>query len=156
MKKFFLYILKSYCCTVIAITIYVFFMAVIVYDSDKLPIEESLFSSPLSAVLICDLIYPIYNMPIIVALYKYRLSITEIAIESLFLINIITYIDNFINFCRVKLPYIDVYFGSNNHEITHLSNSSNNYIYGICITMVLCFAYISIKQAVIKKKSNIS
>lgn len=153
MRFFLSYLLKSYCCTVITITIYILLGATIIYKYGNYLGEASPFSSPLLAVIICDLTYPIYNLFVIITLYKYRLSKIEIAIESIILVNIITYMDDFVSFFYTHMLTPIFYSERNKDEFLCWYNSSLNVIFGICITIVMCFIYIKIKHFVIYKTS---
>ena len=151
MKEFLSYLLKSYCCTVIIITLYILFGALIIHNYGNSSDEPSPFSSPLLAVIICVLIYPIYNLFVIITLYKYRLSKIEIAIESIILVNIITYMDDIVTFFTPLLLTRNFHLESDKIRFLCWYNSSLNFIYGICITIVICFIYIKVKHFVIKK-----
>ena len=156
MKKFLSYILRSYCWTVIAITIETLITSVITYycatsDDNKTP-----FSSPIFVSIFCGIIFPIYNLPVIIALCKYRFTKIEIIIESICFVNIITYIDDIIRYLVSPrlLWHHEVISGNDNYTIVWWLDSPFNIVYGICLTIILCLLYIKVKQFVIKQISK--
>ena len=163
MKKFLSYILRSYCWTVIAITIGTLITSVITYYCDSSDDNKPPFSSPIFVSIFCGIIFPIYNLPVIIALCKYRFTKIEIIIESLCFVNIITYIDDIIRYLVSPslLWHHEVISGNDNYTIVWWFNSPFNIVYGICLTIILCLLYIKVKQFVIKqiskkKRSNIN
>ena len=85
MKKFLLYLFRSYWWSVIAIAVATLLMSTIIYYFDG-SMEKTPFNTPLFVVIICSIMYPLFNLPVLIALYKYRLSKTEVIIESICLV----------------------------------------------------------------------
>lgn len=163
MKKFLSYILRSYCWTVIAITIETLIATVIMYYCDSSYGNSTPFSSPIFASLFCGIIYPIYNLPVIIALCKYRFTKIEIVIESICFMYVTAYMDDIIRYLVPPslLWHHEVISGNDNYTIVWWFNSPFNIVYGICLTIILCLLYIKVKQFVIKqiskkKRSNIN
>lgn len=154
MKKFLSYILKSYFWSVIAIVIVVFFEAVIINYCGNSVDKETPFASPFIATLICGILYPIYNLVVIIALYKYRFTPIEVAVESICLVKLITYIDNVVTFFvpQNQLWNHKIAFGKDVYERVWWYDSDMNIIYSICVITLLCLLYIKVKKIV--KKSN--
>ena len=163
MKKFLSYILRSYCWTVIAITIGTLIATVIMYYCDSFYDNSTPFSSPIFASLFCGIIFPIYNLPVIIALCKYRSTKIEIVIESICFMYVTAYMDDIIRYLVPPslLWHHEVISGNDNYTIVWWFNSPFNIVYGICLTIILCLLYIKVKQFVIKqiskkKRSNIN
>ena len=163
MKKFLSYILRSYCWTVIAITIGTLITSVITYYCDSSYDKNTPFSSPIFVAIVCGIIVPIYNLPVIIALYKYRFTKTEIVIESICFMYVSAYMDDIIRYLvsPSQLWHHEVISGNDNYTIVWWYNPSFNIVYGICLTIILCLLYIKVKQFVIKqiskkKRSNIN
>ncbi len=156
MKKFLSYILRSYCWTVIAITIETLITTEIMYYCDSSYDKNTQFSSPTFVSIFCGIIFPIYNLPVIIALCKYRFTKIEIIIESLCFVNIITYIDDIIRYLVSPslLWHHEVISGNDNYTIVWWLDSPFNIVYGICLTIILCLLYIKVKQFVIKQISK--
>lgn len=148
MRKLLLYLLRSYCLTVITITMVSFFETTIIILCNNPVDNDTPFSSPILAALICGILYPLYNLPVIVALYKYNFSKLEIIIESICIVIIITCIDNVIGglFSPNQLW--------NNTERVWWYSSSFSIVFGILITYILCLLYVGIKQFVVRHKKN--
>lgn len=147
MKKFLLYILRSYLWTVIAITLVALFGSLIIDYCNNIE-DKTPFSSPVFAALISSIVYPIYNLAVIIPLYKYKFTKTEIIIESICFVIITVYIydviklfvpDNML-WLRKTVQGRDVY------ERVWWYGSSLNIVYGICITLLLCLFYIKVKK----------
>lgn len=153
MKKNLSYILRSYCWTVIAITIETLIATVIMYYCDSSYDNNPPFSSPIFVSLICGIFYPIYNLPVIIALCKYRFTKIEIVIESICFVNITAYMDDIIRYfvSPSQLWYHEVVSGRDDYESVWWYNSSFNFVYGICLTIMLCLLYIKVKQFVTKQ-----
>ena len=79
MKNFLLYILRSYLWTVIAITLVALFGSLIIDYCNNIE-DKTPFSSPVFAALISGIVYPICNLAVIIPLYKYKFTKTEIII----------------------------------------------------------------------------
>ncbi len=156
MKKFLSYILRSYCWTVIAITIETLITSVITYYCASSDDNKTPFSSPIFVSIFCGIIFPIYNLPVIIALCKYRFTKIEIIIESICFVNIITYIDDIIRYLVSPslLWHHEVISGNDNYTIVWWLDSPFNIVYGICLTIILCLLYIKVKQFVIKQISK--
>ena len=163
MKKFLSYILRSYCWTVIAITIETLITSVITYYCASSDDNKTPFSSPIFISIVCGIIVPIYNLPVIIALYKYRFTKIEIIIESLCFVYVSAYMDDIIRYLvsPSQLWHNEVISGNDNYTIVWWYNSPFNIVYVICLTIILCLLYIKIKQFVTKqinkkKRSNIN
>ena len=156
MKKFLLYLLKSYCWTVIAITIGTLITSVITYYCASSDDNKTPFSSPIFVSIVCGIIFPIYNLPVIIALCKYRFTKIEIIIESLCFVYVIAYMDDIIRYLVSPslLWHHEVISRNDNYTIVWWYNPSYNIVYGICLTIILCLLYIKVKQFVIKQISK--
>jgi hypothetical protein len=152
MKKFLYYILKSYFWSVIAIVIVIFFETVIIYYCGNSVDKETPFASPFIATLICGVFYPVYNLVVIISLYKYRFTPIEVAVESIFFVKLITYIDNVIIFLvpQNQLWTHKIVFGRDVYERVWWYASDMNIIYSICVIILLCLLYIKVKEIVTK------
>ena len=151
MKKFLLYIIKSYCWSVIAIAIVALFESIII-DYCENYVDKTPFSSPFFAALIGGIIYPIYNLAVIIPLYRYKFTKTEIIIESVCFMNVTVYIYDVI---RLFFPHSQLWIhktvvGKDVYERVWWYDTSLNIVYGICITFLLCMLYVIIKKAVKK------
>lgn len=85
MKRFLVYLLKSYCWTVIVITLAVLLETTIRYYFGS-SYEKTPFSSPLFAAIAAGVFYPIYNLIVIIVLCKHEFTKLEVAVESICLI----------------------------------------------------------------------
>lgn len=151
MKKFLLYIIRSYCWSVIAIAIVAFFESIII-DYCENYVDKTPFSSPFFAALIGGIIYPIYNLAVIIPLYRYKFTKTEIILESICLVNVTAYIEEVITFF-VPQDHLWIHktvCGSDSWERVWWYDSSLNILYGICITLLLCLLYIKVKKTIIR------
>ena len=153
MKKFLSYILRSYCWTVIAITIGTLITSVITYYCDSSIDKNTPFSSPIFVSIFCGIIFPIYNLPVIIALCKYRFTKIEIIIESLCFVYVSAYMDDIIRYLvsPSQLWNHEAVSGRGDYESVWWYNSSFNFVYGICLTIILCLLYIKVKQFVTKQ-----
>lgn len=163
MKKNLSYILKSYCLTVIAITIETLITTEIMYYCDSSYDIHTSFSSPIFVSIFCGIIFPIYNLPVIIALCKYRFTKIEIIIESICFMYVTGYMDDIIKYLVSPslLWHHEVISGNDNYTIVWWLDSPFNIVYGICLTIILCLLYIKVKQFVInqiskKKSANIN
>ena len=163
MKKFLSYILRSYCWTVIAITIETLITTEIMYYCDSSYDKNTPFSSPIFVSIICGIIVPICNLTVILALYKYRFTKIEIIIESICFMYVTAYMDDIIRYLVSPslLWHHEVISGNDNYTIVWWLDSPFNIVYGICLTIILCLLYIKVKQFVInqiskKKSANIN
>lgn len=156
MKKFLSYIFKSYFWSVIAIVIVVFFEAVIINYCGNSVDKGTPFASPFIATLICGVLYPIYNLVVIIALYKYRFTPIEVVVESICLVKLITYIDNVVTFFvpQNQLWNHKIVFGKDVYERVWWYDSNMNIIYSICAITLLCLLYIKVKKIVTKSINN--
>lgn len=84
MKNLLYYIFKSYFWSVIAVVIVILFETVIIYYCDNSVDKETPFTSPFIATLICGVLYPVYNLVVIISLYKYRFTPIEVVVEYMF------------------------------------------------------------------------
>ena len=153
MKKYLLYILKSYLWTVIAITLVALFESLIIDNFNNIA-DESSFSSPVFAALISGIVYPIYNLAVIIPLYKYKFTKTEIIIESICFVNITVYIYDLIKFfVPDNLLWLrKTVLGRDVYERVWWYGSSLNIAYGICLTLLLCLLYIKVKSRIGKNR----
>ena len=146
MKKFLSYLLKSYCWSVIAIAVASLLVSTILYYFDD-SMEKTPFNTPLFVVIFCSIMYPLFNLPVLLALYKYRLSKTEVIVESIFLVLAVTY---FFDVVRFFVPH-DLLWnhqtvdGREVIERVWWYEHDLNIVYGICITILLCLAYFKFK-----------
>lgn len=147
MKKFLLYILRSYLWTVIAITLVALFGSLIIYYCNNIE-DKTPFSSPVFAALISGIVYPVYNLAVIIPLYKYKFTKTEIIIESICFVIITIYIYDVIRlFVPDNLLWLrKTVLGRDVYERVWWYGSSLNIVYGICITLLLCLFYIKVKK----------
>ncbi len=152
MKKFLSYLFKSYLWSVMAIIIVIFFETVITNHYGDSIDKGTPFASPFIATLICGILYPIYNLVVIIALYKYRFTPIEVVAESICFVKLITYIDNLILFFvpQNQLWNHRIVFGKDVYERVWWYNSDMNIIYSICVITLLCFLYIKVKEKVTK------
>lgn len=147
MKKFLLYILRSYLWTVIAITLVALFGSLII-DYCNSSADKTPFSSPVFAALFSGIVYPVYNLAVIIPLYKYKFTKTEIIIESICFVIITIYIYDVIRlFVPDNLLWLrKTVQGRDVYERVWWYGSSLNIVYGICITLLLCLFYIKVKK----------
>ena len=152
MKSFLFYIFKSYLLTVVSIISITLLETIISNHIDNTVDESTPFDSPIVVSLICGILYPIYNLPVIIILYKYRLNAIEIVLESICLINVIAYISKVIEFFVPSdlLWHKTKVLGEYVREKVWWYDSDWDIIYGIIITALLCLLYIKIKRSFIK------
>ena len=131
MKDFIIYILKSYFLTVISIILVTLIEAFVIYSFEESVKNATPFSSPLLASIICGIAYPIYNLPIIILLYKYTFKKLEICVESICFLNITTYVEEVIKF----YPSMSIYLG-------------------MIITFLLCLIYVKVKNRIIRNRGR--
>ena len=153
MKRFLVYLLKSYCWTVIVITLAVLLEATIRYYFDS-SYEKTPFSSPLFAAIAAGVFYPICNLIVIIVLYRHEFTKLEVAVESICLINIIAFIGDVIDFLvpQSLLWTHKTVDGINVLERVWWYKHSMHIVYGVCVTIILCLLYIKVKKLVIKYK----
>ena len=156
MKAFIYYIFKSYLLTVVTIMSITLLETIISNHIDNTVDESTPFDSPIIVSLICGALYPIYNLAVIIILYKYRLNAIEIVLESICLINVITYISKVIEFFVPSdlLWHKTKVLGEYVCEKVWWYDSSWDIMYGIVITVLLCLLYIKIKKGLIKHFSK--
>ena len=149
MKKFLSYLFRSYWWSVIAIAVATLLVSTISYYYDD-SVEKTPFSSPLFAVIICSIIYPLCNLPVLIALYKYRFSIIEVFVESIFLELSSTFFYMVVEFFVPQhlLWNHRVVDGREVTERVWWYEHDLNIIYGICITILLCLVYFKVKKMV--------
>ena len=152
MKNLLYYIFKSYFWSVIAVVIVILFETVIIYYCDNSVDKETPFTSPFIATLICGVLYPVYNLVVIISLYKYRFTPIEVLVESICLVKLIAYIDNVIIFLvpQNQLWTHKTVFGRDVYERVWWYDSDMNITYSICIIILLCLLYIKVKEIVTK------
>lgn len=155
-KKFFLYILRSYLWSAFAIIMVTLFETTIANYCSNSVDNETPFASPVIAALICGILYSIYNLAVIITLYKYSFSPIEVIVESICLVNVITYIDDIIRFLVPKnqLWNYKIIHGIDVYERVWWYNSDTNIIYGICIIILLCLLYIKVIKPAVEKYSK--
>ena len=95
-------------------------------------------------------------MAVIITLYKYSFSPIEVIVESICLVNVITYIDDIIRFLVPKnqLWNYKIIHGIDVYERVWWYNSDTNIIYGICIIILLCLLYIKVIKPAVEKYSK--
>jgi hypothetical protein len=149
MKKFLLYLFRSYWWSVIAIAVATLLMSTIIYYFDG-SVEKTPFDTPLFVVITCSIMYPLFNLPVLIALYKYRLSKTEVIIESICLVLAITYFYDVVKFFvpHHLLWNHQTVDGREVFERVWWYEYDLNIIYGICITILLCLVYYKVKKMV--------
>ena len=147
-KTFIKYLLKTYCWSVIGIVI-----ATLIETSIRnLFGNESDCDSPFGSVpfvtLVCGAIYPIYNIPVFIALFKYKFSKVEAIVESACFLNIAAYINEMIYllFPQDKLWITD---SEGRHaERVWWYEDYMNFAYAIIISILLCLIYFNIKKRI--------
>jgi riboflavin transporter FmnP len=99
--------------------------------------------------------YPLFNLPVLIALYKYRLSKTEVIIESICLVLAITYFYDVVKFFvpHHLLWNHQTVDGREVFERVWWYEHDLNIIYGICITIFLCLVYFKVKKMLGGKRS---
>lgn len=149
MKNFLSYILRCYLWSGVAIIMVSFWEAAIINYCSNSTDNETPFASPIIAALLCGIFYPIYNLVVVITLYKYRFTPIEVAVESICLVNVIIYIDDAITFFVPKtlLWNYRIIHGKGVYERVWWYNSDMNIIYGICIIFLLCLLYIQVKKS---------
>lgn len=155
MKKFFSYILRCYLWSVFAMIMVSLFETAIINCSNLVD-NETPFSSPIFAALICGIFYPIYNLAVIITLYKYRFTLIEVIVESICLVLVISYIEDAIRLFvpENQLWNYKIIYGEYVCERVWWYKSGMNIIYGICIIILLCFLYIKVKKINVKSIDN--
>ncbi len=140
MKKFITYILKMYIWSVIIITMAVFLEVAIEHHFSP-PIEDTPFSSPAFAALMCGVFWPPHNLPVLMFIYRYKFNRLEVAVESLIFLLISVHIDDITNSIarqHGRIWWLDYPF---------------TIIYGLIITVILCMLYERFKAMIVKKNS---
>lgn len=151
MKRILLYILRTYLISVVAITMAVYVEAVVIQHYSP-PEEETIFSSPAFAGIVCGVIYPILNLPVFMVLYKYRFTVIETITESVVFVKIIYLLDEII---RYILPSSSVWVHKtvDGLEIWGWEDAWwygywKIIVYSICLMIMLCFLYMRIKRMI--------
>lgn len=115
---------------------------------------DSPFSSVPFAILFCGMIYPILNIPVFIALLKYKFSKVEAIVESVCFLHIATYINDIIYliFPQDQLWITD----SEGHHAERVwwCGDFMNIAYAIIISILLCLLYFSIKKHLNKNVQN--
>lgn len=153
MKNVLLYLLRSYCLSTIVITLTTLIETLFVFYCDSSIDNKTPYSSPFLAALICGILYPIYNMPVFIALYKYKLSKLELCIESICFVKIITYVNNIINFfvSHRQMWNHELVLENDHYVRAWWHNSSLDIVFGILATILLCLFYIKIKKIIVSQ-----
>lgn len=149
MKNFLLYILRTCLLSAVTIAIVVFLETVVIQHYYP-PEQQTPFSSPAFAGIACGIIYPVLNIPIFMVLYKYRFTMIETIVESIFFVNFPYHLDEIIH--RL-LPSFRVWRHKivNGVEILGWEDAwwygeGLVIVYSICLTIMLCFLYMKLKQ----------
>ena len=153
-KIFITYLLKTYCWSVIGIVIATLFETSIIRQLGNESDYDSPFSSVPFAVLISGVIYPILNIPVFIALLKYKFSKVEAIVEGVCFLHIATYINDIIYliFPQDQLWITD---SEGRHaERVWWYGDFMNIAYAIIISILLCLIYFSIKKYLIKIVQN--
>ena len=140
MKKFISYILKMYIWSVIIITMAAFLEVAIEHHFSP-PIEDTPFSSPAFAALMCGVFWPPLNLPVLMFIYRYKFNRLEVAVESLIFLLTSVHIDDITNSIarqHGRIWWLDYPF---------------TIIYGLIITVILCMLYERFKAMIVKKNS---
>jgi len=153
MKNVLLYLLRSYCLSTIVITLTTLIETLFVFYCGSNFDNKTPYSSPFLAALICGILYPIYNMPVFIALYKYKLSKLELCIESICFVKIITYVNNIINFfdSHRQMWNHELVLENDHYVRAWWHNSSFIIMIGILATILLCLFYIKIKKIIVSQ-----
>lgn len=158
MKNFLLYILRTYLMSVVAITLAVYLEAFVMHYYYP-PEQETPFSSPAFTAIVCGIIYPVLNLPVFMVLYKYRFTVIETIVESIFFVNVSNYLDEII---KHLLPssHVWVHKTVNGREIWGWEDAwwygyGQLIVYSICLTIMLCFLYMEIKKLQIYLSKNL-
>ena len=153
MKNVLLYLLRSYCLSTIVITLTTLIETLFVFYCGSNFDNKTPYSSPFLAALICGILYPIYNMPVFIALYKYKLSKLELCIESICFVKIITYVNNIIHFfdSHRQMWNHELVLENDHYVRAWWHNSSFIIMIGILATILLCLFYIKIKKIIVSQ-----
>lgn len=149
MKNFFLYILRTYLLSVVAIALAVYVEALVMQYFYP-PEQETPFSSPAFIGIVCGIIYPVLNLLVFMVLYKYRFTMIETIVESIFFINLAAHLGEII--CYL-LPSSRVWRHKADNELEIWGwedawwyGDGLIIVYSICLTIILCLLYIKIKR----------
>lgn len=158
MRKFLLYILRSYIMGTIVITLVVYLeTAVIQYYYP--PEQQTPFSSPVFAGIACGIFYPVLNLSVLMALYKYRFNVIETIVENIFFVNFSYLLNRIIIHLfpssRVWRHKIDDGLEIWGWENAWWYSEGLIIVYSVCFTIILCFLYIKIKQRIIQNKNKL-
>lgn len=146
MKDYLYYVLRSYLWTVAAICIVVAVDSTITYYGSNKIGNDSPFSSPLFAILSCGLICPISNLPVILALYKYRFSKVEVVVESIIFLYVATYFTDIVKtLVHLKNGRAVTEMDLNNQTVWWYYPSLN-IIYAIILMILICLIYFKVKE----------
>lgn len=133
----------------VTIAIVVFLETVVIQHYNP-PEQQTPFSSPAFAGIACGIIYPVLNIPIFMVLYKYRFTMIETIVESIFFVNFTYHLDEVI---RHLFPSSRVWRHKlvNGFEILGWEDAwwygeGLVIVYSICLTIMLCFLYMKLKQ----------
>lgn len=151
MKRILLYILRTYLISVVAITMAAYVEAVVIQYYSP-PEEETPFSSPAFAGIVCGVIYPILNLPVFMVLYKYRFTVIETITESVVFVKIIYLLDEIIRYFRPS-SRVCVHKTVDGLEIWGWEDAwwygdGKIIVYSICLMIMLCFLYMRIKRMI--------
>lgn len=153
MKNFLLYILRTYLLSVVTIALVVFLETVVIQYYYP-PEQQTPFSSPTFAGIVCGVIYPVLNIPVFMVLYKYRFTVIETIVESIFFENC-SYLDEII---RHLFPSSRVWVHKTVNglktwgwEDAWWYGDVQIIVYSICLTIMLCILYMKIKRMIQSK-----
>lgn len=154
MKKKLLYILQTYLICIFAITLSVYIETVVIQHYSP-PEEQTPFSSPAFAVIACGVIYPVLNISVFMVLYKYRFTVIETIVESIFFVNCPYHLDEII---RHLFPSSRVWVHNTVNglktwgwEDAWWYGDVQIIVYSICLTIMLCILYMKIKRMIQSK-----
>lgn len=157
-EKNLVYMLRSYLLGVVAITLVVY-LEMVVRQYYYPPEQQTPFSSPAFAGIACGIIYPVLNLPVLIVLHKYQLNVIETIVENIFFVNLSYHLDGIIihlfpssRVWRHKIVngleiwgWEDAWWYSEGLVI----------VYSICLTIMLCFLFMKIKQSMIQNKTKV-
>lgn len=158
MKNYLFYMLRSYLLSAVTITLVVYLETVVIQYYYP-PEQQTPFSSPAFAGIACGIIYPVLNLSVFIVLYKYRFTVIETIVESIFFVNSPYFLDEVI---RHHFPSSRMWGHKivNGLEILGWEDAwwyseGLIIIYSICLTIMLSFIFIRIRQSLIYDKNKL-
>lgn len=155
MKNFLLYILRTYLLSVLAITMAVYLETVVIQYYYP-PEQRTAFASPAFASIVCGVIYPVLNLPVFMVLYKYRFTVIETIVESIFFVNSSYHLDEIIT---LVFPSSRIWVHKTVNGLERWGwedawwyGESLVIVYSICIMIMLCILYMKIKGMIQNKR----